>query len=183
MDSDNESTPSLSNTASSESCDRESVAIIGCGPGGMSFLHALACRRRRLEEEEKFDEIALLPEVTCYEKCSSPGGVWKAHDGKKESANMYKGLWINGNKDSLEFPDYTFDDHFESSLPVFMPRKHMLEYMLARVTSKEDIFQYVKFDTTVRSVVYNKSSSLFEITIVDNHSGEKSTNIFNKCIW
>ena len=183
MDSYNESAPSLIRTTSSESCGRESVAIIGCGPGGMSFLHALACKRSRLQEEGKFDEIALLPEVTCYEKCSVPGGVWKAHDGKGESANMYEGLWINGNKEGLEYPDYTFDDHFESSMPVFMPRKQILEYMLARVTSKEDIFQNVKFDTTVSSVNYDKSKRGFEITIVDNHSGEKSTNIFDKCIW
>lgn len=183
MDSDNESTPSLTDTASTTSCNRESVAVIGCGPGGMFFLHALACKRRQLEEEGRFDEISLLPEVTCYEKSSSPGGVWKAHDGNDASVNMYEGLWTNGHKEGLEFLDYTFDDHFESIMPVYMPRKQFLEYMLARVTSKEDIFQYVKFDTIVKTVNYDEETKSFEITVAQNSSGEISTNKFQKCIW
>lgn len=78
-----------------------SVCVIGAGPGGMFFLHALATRRRKLEEElasaaaananldgneraaaasvaECEAKLAVLPVVDCYEKSSSPGGVWRS---------------------------------------------------------------------------------------------------------
>ena len=76
-----------------------SVCVIGAGPGGMFFLHALATRRRKLEEElasasavanldgtesaaaavaECEAKLAALPVVDCYEKSGSPGGVWRS---------------------------------------------------------------------------------------------------------
>lgn len=73
-----------------------SVCVIGAGPGGMFFLHALATRRRKLEEElaananldgneraaaavaECEARLAALPVVDCFEKSSSPGGVWRS---------------------------------------------------------------------------------------------------------
>ena len=44
------------------------VALIGCGPAGMSFLHAL--------QKKKAEGVA-VPQVTCYERASGPGGVWR----------------------------------------------------------------------------------------------------------
>ena len=38
------------NTPRNEGAQRPKVAVIGCGPGGMFFLHALATKRRKLEE-------------------------------------------------------------------------------------------------------------------------------------
>ena len=39
---------------------------------------------------------------------------------------MYEGLWINGCKEALEYFDYTFDDHFQTAMPVFLPRSQVL---------------------------------------------------------
>ena len=43
----------------------------------MFFLHALATRRKQLEEKGDLVEIMKLPNVTCFEKSPSPGGVWR----------------------------------------------------------------------------------------------------------
>lgn len=97
------------------------VAIIGCGPGGMFFLHALALRRKRLEEEGNTSAVEALPEVTCYERSASPGGLWRADrhtkDGEEgKTTNMYEALWTNGPKECIEFFDYTYDEHFGRAL-------------------------------------------------------------------
>ena len=57
---------------------RPTMAIIGCGPTGMFFMHAVALRRQKMEEEGDVKGLAKLPEVTCFEKCSQPGGVWRS---------------------------------------------------------------------------------------------------------
>lgn len=54
----------------------ESIAVIGCGPGGMFFCHALETRRREMEARgESTDD---LPQVTVFERAPSPGGVWRS---------------------------------------------------------------------------------------------------------
>ena len=47
------------------------VAVIGFGPSGMSFLHAVAHRRKKLEEEGNTAALAELPDVTCFERSVS----------------------------------------------------------------------------------------------------------------
>uniref|UniRef100_A0A7S2SGE8 Uncharacterized protein n=1 Tax=Eucampia antarctica TaxID=49252 RepID=A0A7S2SGE8_9STRA len=175
--------PNLVESCSLESTEQPTVAIIGCGPGGMSFLHALAHRRQKLENAGDDDGIARLPIVTCYEMSSSPGGVWKSNEGKDTSTNMYQGLWINGHKEAQEYFDYSYDDHFKCAVPAYQPRSQILEYMLARATSIEDIFQYVKFDTTVTSVHFDETRNLFDVTDIKNETGKKTTLSYDKCIW
>lgn len=69
---------------------RPTVAVIGCGPAGMSFMHANATRRRMMEQEGDSVGLQRLPaSITCYERSSGPGGVWKAercHDEERAGA-------------------------------------------------------------------------------------------------
>ena len=53
------------------------VVVIGCGPGGMFFCHALETQRRQLQEKGDSAGLARLPIVTCFEVASGPGGVWR----------------------------------------------------------------------------------------------------------
>jgi hypothetical protein len=55
-----------------------SVAVIGGGPGGMFFCHALETRRRELMERGDEAGLASLPTVTCFERAPAPGGVWRS---------------------------------------------------------------------------------------------------------
>ena len=238
-----------------------SVCVIGAGPGGMFFLHALASRRRKLEEElaanKKQDghahnaavaaaraeceaKLAVLPVVDCYEKSSSPGGVWRsasassappaeldislcsnesdkenhnqanassnnrnttekvatkpsssapsstaaaAADNGSPSTQMYEALWINGNKEVQEFFDYTFDEHFQRPMPVYLPRAHVLEYVLSRVTQKANIFDNVLFNTAVVSVEYNSERKEFDVMSRNEITGVTSSKTYDKCIW
>ena len=47
------------------------IAVIGFGPSGMSFLHAVDHRRKQLEEEGNTAALAELPDVTCFERSVS----------------------------------------------------------------------------------------------------------------
>jgi cation diffusion facilitator CzcD-associated flavoprotein CzcO len=80
--------------------DPPTVAVIGCGPSGMFFLHALATQRRQQTHE------GVLPIVTCYESSSAPGGVWRS-DRIGNTTNMYEALWTNG-------PHYAMVGSFQS---------------------------------------------------------------------
>jgi cation diffusion facilitator CzcD-associated flavoprotein CzcO len=54
----------------------DSVVVIGCGPGGMFFCHALETKRR--EMIARGESVANLPHVTVFERAGSPGGVWRS---------------------------------------------------------------------------------------------------------
>ena len=181
------------------------VAVVGCGPGGMFFCHAIETYRRELLEEGDEAGIAALPSITCFERASGPGGVWRAkrsfadavdtEDEKKtcdmgvetatETTNMYEALWLNGSKEPIEFFDYTFDEHFGCALPVYLPRQPYLEYMLGRVTKHcPDFFEkYVNFNTSVVSVKYNETKGKFEIVTENSVTHEVTTHDYDKCIW
>ena len=42
---------------------------------------------------------------------------------------MYRYLWSNGPKECLEFPDYTFEEHFGKAIPSFPPREVLFDYL------------------------------------------------------
>lgn len=99
---------------------------------------------------------------------------------------MYEALWTNGPKESIEFFDYTYDEHFGGRpLPVYMPRQAMLEYMIGRVTKHcPDFFgKYAKFNTRVTSVKFVEATSKFQIVTKDLLTGKDSTEAYDKCIW
>ena len=80
------------------------VAIIGCGPGGMFIQHALALRKKQLQDEGNLAAVASLPQLTCFERGSSPGGVWRA-DRNAGETNMYEALFTNGEYAVSVLPD------------------------------------------------------------------------------
>jgi hypothetical protein len=42
---------------------------------------------------------------------------------------MYRNLWSIGAKESMEFKDYTFQDHFGKELPSYLPRELHRRYL------------------------------------------------------
>jgi len=74
---------------------------------------------------------------------------------------MYRYLWSNGPKECLEFPHYTFEEHFGKAIPSFPPREVLFDYLKGRWT-KEDIRKYIKFSTVVRtwSIIKPRTISL-----------------------
>ncbi len=193
------------------STEPPTVAIIGAGPGGMFFCHALETMKRKLQQEGNETALARLPTVTCFERAAGPGGVWRpsrtfgsavdTEEKKTESpggaasysfdqqtastTNMYEALWTNGPKEAIEFFDYHFNEHFAYPLPVYMPRQPILEYMIGRVTKHcPDFFEtFFKFNTSVEFVEYLEERKKFQVTTLDTETGKEQVQEFDKCIW
>jgi len=150
----------------------------------MFFLHALAIRRAKLEEEGDTEGLAALPTVTCFERSSGPGGVWRsdrfsADDGDAKSTNMYEALWTNGPKEAMEFFDHTYQEHFGCPLPTFLPRECVLSYLVTRCTKNNpNFFNDVKFNTEVKLVTYDEESDKFIVELPGN-----TEHTFDVCIW
>jgi len=157
-----------------------SVCLIGCGPAGMNFLHAVA--------ERKAKGLA-VPQVTCFESADSPGGIWRdIPDDDKERKRpenvpvVYEDMWCNSPKELMEYYDYTFADHFKRPTPAYLPRKDIMEYLLAR-NNKNGELDDVKYSHTVTEVEYDNEAEKFTIIATDRATGKSSTIITDKCIW
>ena len=82
------------------------------------------------------DKTFLVLQVVCYEKQSNWGGLWNYtwrtgndEHGEPIHGSMYRYLWSNGPKEALEFPDYTFEDHYGRAIPSFPPREVLFDYL------------------------------------------------------
>lgn len=152
------------------------VLVIGGGPSGLFFCHALETLfREGKAKRELFD-------VHCYERSSQPGGIWKACT-DDEKMNMYEELWTNGPANCMEFADYTFDEHFGRPTTVYLPRQDVLNYINGRVTKNcPDFFKkYVTFRTEVKNVKYENER--FTVSIHSMETNETRTEYFDKVLW
>jgi thioredoxin reductase len=157
-----------------------SIAVIGGGPSGLFFCHAM---------EYMMKQTGKQVSVTCFEKSSQPGGIWRAADPNsiKETTQMYEQLWTNGASHLTEFFDYTYDEHFGRPVSVYMKRQDLLGYILGRVQKNCPDFleKYVEFQTLVEHVVYDDEQKQFNISVKCLDSSTPVTEIrhFDKCIW
>ena len=162
---------------------RPTVSLIGCGVSGMFFLHAVASRHKQQIEQGREDVV--LPSVVCFERADEPGGCWRSPPNKDKElphnlSCWYDDVWSNTCKETFELPDYTFQDHFKSEVPTFLPRKPLLNYLVQRtLTADPDLYQQntaaprsgldaplheVRFGTAVTSVVFDKEKNGFTVT-------------------
>jgi thioredoxin reductase len=159
-----------------------SIAVIGAGPSGLFFCHAIEYMMKQTGKEVS---------VTCFEKSSQPGGIWRSAESKASSSDaettqMYDKLWTNGSSHLTEFFDYTYDEHFGRPVSVYMKRQDLLGYILGRVHKNCPDFleKYVKFQTLVDNVVYNDADQQFDISIKHLDDTQKvEVQHFDKCIW
>ena len=54
---------------------------------------------------------------------------------------MYRGLWSNGPKECLEFPDYTFEEHFGKAIPSYPPRAVLYDYLVGKYLPEIEVSQ------------------------------------------
>jgi thioredoxin reductase len=112
---------------------------------------------------------------------------------QQHMSSMYSGLWTNGAKEMYEMSDYTFRDHFgDVRMPTHLPRKHVLEYLLARVTRNcPDFFERCfSFRTAVTNVRYlgddtecQATNKKFRVCTFDETTGAEDVQFFDKCVW
>lgn len=155
------------------------VAIVGAGPCGLAQLHAF---------EEARKQGAEIPELVCFEKQETWGGLWNytwrtgldAH-GEPVHGSMYRYLWSNAPKELLEFADYSFDEHFGAPLHSFPPREVLFDYITGRAR-KNRVERFIQFGTVVRWIEYDDSSACFHVTTEVLDTGASRTETFDRVI-
>lgn len=91
-------------------------------------------------------------------------------------------MWTNVPKELMEFYDYTFDEHFKKPTPAFLPRKDVLEYLIAR-HSVDGALDDVKFNHEVTDVAYDEETKKFNVTVENVLSKEKSSEKYDRVIY
>ena len=140
------------------------VAVIGAGPSGLAQLHAFQSAAQKGAE---------IPEIVCYEKQDDWGGMWNYtwrtgldEYGEPIHASMYGNLLMNLPKESMEYPDYSFLEHFGKSFASFPPRSVLLDYIDGRA-KKSDVRKWIRFRTPVRHVTYDEDKGMFSVAAHD----------------
>jgi len=153
------------------------VAVIGCGPSGISALAAFN------DVETKGQTI---PEIVCFEKQDTIGGLWNYswHTGTDKYGeqchnSMYRYLWSNGPKEVLEFADLTMEEHFGKAIPSYPPRLVLRDYVCGKA-KKHNIERFLRLSTAVRNV--EPKGEQFTITSQNLKTGEEKIEIFDYLI-
>ena len=156
-----------------------SIVVIGAGPSGLFFCHAMEYMMKQTHQDVS---------ITCYERASQPGGVWRAASATQTlgATEMYANLWTNGASHCNEFFDYTFDEHFGGDpVSVYMKRQDLLDYILGRVQKHTPNFldKYVRCNTEVQHVIYDEEQQQFKVTTRDLATQQTQVQRFDKCVW
>jgi trimethylamine monooxygenase len=155
------------------------VAVIGAGPSGLAALRAFQSAKKKR---------ASIPEVVCFEKQSDWGGLWNYtwrtgldEHGEPVHGSMYRYLWSNGPKECLEFADYSFEEHFGKAIPSYPPRAVLWNYIKGRV-EKAGVRKWVRFNSPVRMVTWDKKKKQFDVTVHDHNKDRVYTEQFDHVI-
>ncbi len=155
------------------------VAIIGAGPSGLAQLRAFQSAQQ---------QGADIPEVVCFEKQDTWGGLWNYTwrtgtdaAGEPCHGSMYRYLWSNGPKEGLEFADYSFDEHFGKPIASYPPRAVLFDYIEGRVI-RAGVRDRIRFNTLVRDVRYVEDRQTFTLTARDTLKDEETVETFDHVI-
>jgi thioredoxin reductase len=94
--------------------------------------------------------------------------------------DRYKDLWCRSPKEVMEYPDYTWDDHFGKPAPSFLPRRDVLEYMVKR-NDAEGTLGHVNFSHSVEKV--SLENDHFNVSVRDLESGKVEQSRFDRVIY
>ncbi len=155
------------------------IAVIGAGPSGLAQLRAF---------QSAATAGAEIPEVVCFEKQATWGGLW-AYDwrtgldanGEPCHGSMYRYLWSNGPKEGLEFADYSFDTHFGRPIASYPPRAVLFDYIEGRVNAA-GVKDWIRFNTVIRWVSYDPASEKFHVTAHDHEKDSSYTELFDHVV-
>ncbi|GAA2006253.1 NAD(P)/FAD-dependent oxidoreductase [Brevibacterium samyangense] len=155
------------------------VAVIGAGPSGLAQLRAFAAARK---------EGAEIPEIVCFERQSDLGGQWNyswRHGtdeyGESVHSSMYRHLWSNGPKETLELADYTFDEHFGRPISSYPPREVLWDYISGRI-ERDGLREWIRFSTIVRRVDHDAATRTFTVVSEYLPTGEQTTEVFDRVV-
>ena len=140
------------------------VAVIGAGPSGLAQLHAFQSAAQKGAE---------IPKIVCYEKQDNWGGMWNYtwrtgldEYGEPVHASMYGNLLTNIPKETLEYSDYSFQEHFGKWFASYPPHSVIFDYIDGRA-KKSDVRKWIRFRTPVRRVTYDEDKGMFSVAAHD----------------
>jgi len=152
------------------------VAVIGAGPSGLAQLHAFQSAALKGAE---------IPDIVCYEKQDNWGGMWNYtwrtgldEYGEPIHSSMYGNLRTNISKECMEYPDYSFQEHFGKSFASFPPRSVIFDYIDGRA-KKSDVRKWIRFRTPVRRVTYDEDKGMFSVAAHDLVNDTEYTEEFD----
>ena len=70
-------------------------------------------------------------------------------------------------KEIVEYPDYTFDEHFGKQIPSFFPRCVLEDFVKGRA-EKAGLKKYVKFNRPVQRISFDQQKEEFYLVSRDN---------------
>ena len=145
------------------------ICIIGAGPSGCAVVHALKSKNLIDFESPENSKV----EVKMFEKQSQIGGLWNLNyrtgtdaNGQAVHSSMYRDLFVNAPCEALEFPDYTYEQHFGKKLSSYPPRAVLEDYMKGRYENKE-LLSTCRFNTAVEFVDFNVETDKFQVRTTD----------------
>ena len=158
------------------------IAVIGAGPSGMAALMSF---RSAFDNDPS---LASELDIVCFERQESWGGIWnftleigEDEYGEPIHSSMYKYLFANAPKECLEFPDYTFEEHFGRPIATYPPREVLWHYLQGRV-EKAGVGDWCRFRTAVREVTYDAADETFDVTSHDLVEDRCETETFDHVI-
>eukprot|EP00930_Biecheleria_cincta_P046624 TRINITY_DN32174_c0_g1_i1.p1 TRINITY_DN32174_c0_g1~~TRINITY_DN32174_c0_g1_i1.p1 ORF type:complete len:844 (+),score=131.65 TRINITY_DN32174_c0_g1_i1:147-2678(+) len=156
--------------------ENKRVCVIGAGPSGTAILRAFQSAKQK---------GASIPEIVCYEKQDTMGGLWNFSwrtgldaNGEHVHNSMYRHLWSNGPKECLEFADYSFEEHFGHPIPSFPPREVLADYIRGRL-KKAGVEHWIQCNTAVRGCEFDKHAQQFVVRSCHMPSGADQEERFD----
>uniref|UniRef100_A0A915E2V0 Flavin-containing monooxygenase n=1 Tax=Ditylenchus dipsaci TaxID=166011 RepID=A0A915E2V0_9BILA len=157
------------------------VAIVGAGPAGLSQLRAFDLALQQ--------DPSLELEVVCFEKQYQLGGLWNFswRTGLDEHAellhtSMYRNLWSNSPKETGEYRDYSFEQHFGRPIASYVTREVMLNYINGRMNNHPKAKEWIQFNTSVQHIHFNSQTSQFTVETISHTTYLKSIHHFDYVI-
>jgi len=180
--------------------DAQNAEATGHFDSNVAGNDAMDAEASSFAEEKKDEHIPDVCENNKRQKIEEEQGNLveaRSSDRGEKTPNMYSALWTNGPKEAFEFSDYTFRDHFgDVRMPAFLPRKYVLDYILARCTRNCPNFfeKFFSFRTSVVNVRYvrgegeeyiseHSTENKFRVHTRNEITGIEEFKIFDKCVW
>ncbi|KAI1695149.1 flavin-binding monooxygenase-like domain-containing protein [Ditylenchus destructor] len=158
---------------------RKRVAIIGAGPSGMFLAKAFKTA------SDRDANVSNRFEVVCFERQADWGGLWNFtwrtgldENGEPVHCSMYRNLWTIGPKECVELADYSFVEHFGKSVPSFMPRAAMWDYLNGNMGAS-NIKHWFRFKHSVQRVAFDDTTKKFSVTVWDTINDRIFTEDFD----
>lgn len=144
------------------------VLVIGAGPCGIQLMSQLAASEANLQ-------------VECYDQLPEVGGMWTYTDevGDDVHQGIYRNHQTNGLNEMLEFPDYSFVEHFGYPITSYPPRSVMLDY-LQGYAKKSGVSN--KFTLNRKVVQVSFASGKFTVISQDTKTAARQTSLFDNVV-